>query len=430
MSKPKLSKEQIVTINVLCSHGSANAETARRLGVTEGAVRYHLRRKAAGAEDGRKRTCLVERLGLVEVVDAWWSRSVDDSSGGRPPSVESLHRFLVEEHGFEGSYKSVRKWVRGRFPAPKLRPYRRVETPPGAQGQADWAEEKVDIGDASGPTKLYAFVLELSHSRMAAVVWSRSMDQLSWHRCHNEALRRLGGVPAVIRIDNLKTGVSRGAGPWGEINGQYRSYAKAVGFHVDPHEARCPESKGKVERQVRVVHGLGASGLHFESLEHLQSWTDGRMEQSAGRRRCAATGRSVLESWQAERPRLGALPEHMPEPFDVIVERAVHQDCTVRFEGRSYSVPFAFCGRTVEVRGCAGSVQVVDGPTGRVIARHERGTEATLVIDPAHYEGVSTERVERPKPLGRMARRLQEIAEMPVERRPMDLYAALAEVAR
>jgi hypothetical protein len=29
-----------------------------------------------------------------------------------------------------------------------------------------------------------------------------------------------------------------------------------------------------------------------------------------------------------------------------------------------------------------------------------------------------------------MARKLQEIAALPVERRPMDLYAALAEVAR
>jgi hypothetical protein len=35
-----------------------------------------------------------------------------------------------------------------------------------------------------------------------------------------------------------------------------------------------------------------------------------------------------------------------------------------------------------------------------------------------------------PKPLGRMAKKLEEIAQMPVERRPVDLYAALAEVAR
>jgi hypothetical protein len=35
-----------------------------------------------------------------------------------------------------------------------------------------------------------------------------------------------------------------------------------------------------------------------------------------------------------------------------------------------------------------------------------------------------------PKPLGRMARKFQEIVAQPVVRRPVDLYAALAEVAR
>ena len=42
----------------------------------------------------------------------------------------------------------------------------------------------------------------------------------------------------------------------------------------------------------------------------------------------------------------------------------------------------------------------------------------------------STEEKLAPPPLGRMGRRLQEIAPLPVEARPLDLYAALAEVAR
>ena len=52
------------------------------------------------------------------------------------------------------------------------------------------------------------------------------------------------------------------------------------------------------------------------------------------------------------------------------------------------------------------------------------------MIEPACYEGPGTAQVLPPKPLGRMARKLQEIAALPVERRPVDLYAALAEVAR
>ena len=53
-----------------------------------------------------------------------------------------------------------------------------------------------------------------------------------------------------------------------------------------------------------------------------------------------------------------------------------------------------------------------------------------ILIDPTCYEGPGTAEVIPPKPLGRMARKLQEIAALPVERRPIDLYAAVAEVAR
>ena len=41
----------------------------------------------------------------------------------------------------------------------------------------------------------------------------------------------------------------------------------------------------------------------------------------------------------------------LPEPFDLAVTRTVQRDCTVNFEGRSYSVPFVLTGLAVEVRG-------------------------------------------------------------------------------
>ena len=110
------------------------------------------------------------------------------------------------------------------------------------------------------------------------------------------------------------------------------------------------------------------------------------------------------------------------------VTRRVHGDCTVNFEDRTYSVPFVLCGREVEVRGCSGTVQVLCD--SRVVAEHPRGTAERVLIQPAHYDGPGNERVVPPTPLGRMGRRLQEIVSLPVEQRPLDLYAALAEVAR
>ena len=257
----KLTREQIVTIEVLQERGQSQCQTAQILGVSEGAVRYHLRR-------AREEPPMAGRSPRESSNSAWprpsptGGRPRSRSSGKqRPPSVQLLHEFLRAEYGYDGSYKSVRKFVRARYGRPPIRPFRRVETPPGAQTQSDWGEfRRVDLGDPDGPTTVYAFVMVLSHSRKEAVVWSRSMDQLAWHHVHNEAYRRLGGVAAVNRIDNLKTGIAHGCGAWGQINEQYRVYARTMGFHVDACEVRAPEQKGKTERRVGDCKGLDVAG--------------------------------------------------------------------------------------------------------------------------------------------------------------------------
>jgi hypothetical protein len=91
-------------------------------------------------------------------------------------------------------------------------------------------------------------------------------------------------------------------------------------------------------------------------------------------------------------------------------------------------VPFRLVGQSVEIRGGARHVLVLD--RGVVVARHPRRSEARIVIDPSHYDGKATAEVLPPPPLGRMGRRLLEIAALEPQRRPLDLYAALAEVAR
>jgi len=136
----------------------------------------------------------------------------------------------------------------------------------------------------------------------------------------------------------------------------------------------------------------------------------------------------VAEAGAEERRLLTPLPETVPEPFDLVAARRVGRDGLVAFEGRQYSVPFRLVGETVEVRGVAGAVQVLKDCA--IVASHPRGTERRLVIDQRHYDGPSTERVIAPPPLGRMGARIQELATMPVARRSIDLYAALAEVAR
>lgn len=424
---PKLTPEEIVTLQVLKDKGQSQSQIAQTLGVTEGTVRYHLRRH--GRQDGRKNKPK-KAAPWTDAIDLWVVQHQPAAPGAsdRPLCVQALFDWLRAEHGYAGSYKSVLRFVRGRYPRPRLRPFRRVETPPGAQAQVDWGEfPHIDLGD--GPETLYGFVLVLAHSRKEALIWCRSMDQLAWHHAHTEAFRRLGGIPAVLRIDNLKTGVGHGAGPWGQINQAYRSYANGLGFHIDACLPRCPEDKGKVENKVRdLKRRLRLEGQWFDGLGGLQAWTDQELARSAQRRICPATGESVEASWRAEQSRLRPLPAVLPVAFDVALPRTVQKDCTVHFEGRAYSVPFVLTGLVVEVRGCAEVVQVLH--QGQVVACHPRHSRSRLLLEPAHYEGPGDERVAPPVPLGKMGQKLQEILEMPVEQRPLDLYAALAEVAR
>ena len=419
----RLRGEEVVTIQVLHERGMSGRGIARQLGVHENAVRYRLQRLASGAVDGRSAK-MHSAEPWAEAI-AHWMKSGEAARG---VNGLALYEWLVAEHGYPGSYKAIQRFVRAKYPKPKLRVRRRIETPPGAQAQADWAEfPSLVVGGE--PVYLHAFHLVLSHSRMEAIVWSERADELAWLTVHNGALQRLGGVPAVIRVDNTKTAIAHGAGPWGVINERYATYARTLRFHVDATRPRAPQEKGKVERRI-LAHktGFDPRRRRWRDLAELQGETDAAVERSAKRRICPATGLSVWESFVAEQAQLQPLPERLPDPFDLVAQRRVAIDSTVQFEGRTYSVPFRFADQVVEVRGCASTVQV--WTEGQIVASHARHTRSRILLDPAHYEGPSTQRIQAPTPLGRMGRRLQEISAMVPERRPIDLYAALAGVAR
>ena len=417
----KLDAEGRVTIQQLATRGHGGREIARLLGVCESTVRYHLEREAVGAVDGRSRQPQVA-AGWSEAIATYVERSPE-----APVNLAALHDWLIEEHDYTGSLRSVQRYYVAQFPRPKRRARRRVETPPGAQAQIDWAEWP-GISIAGRRVYAHEFHMRLSHSRMGARVWSPRKDQLAWHHAHNESFRRLEGVAATVRADNEKTAVSRGAGAWGELNESYRKYARAVRFHIDLCPPRSPRFKGKVERGIRGDRTWREiEERDWESWDELQAWTDRRVLHEAERRICPATGTRVIDAWEAEKRFLAPVPL-LPEPFDVAVVRGVADDCTVGFEGRRYSVPFELFHQRVEVRGCSHVVQVYS--RGAIVAQHPRQGRERIVIDPRHYEGESTQHVLSPVPLGRMGRRLAEIAAMAPETRPLDLYAALAAVAR
>jgi len=413
----KLSERQLVCAEVLLERGWSMRRTAKELGVDESTLRYRMARRQAGPVDGRSgKPELCDPFAAVIAV--WLERQQDVP---RPESVRSLYEELVLEHGFAGSYKAVLRYVRRRIAPPPVRPKRRVETRPGAQAQVDWLETRLHIEELGGLIELSAFLMTLSHSRMWALIWSLTEDLLSWLHCHNEAFLRLGGLPLLLRIDNLRTAVAAGGGSWATLNAGYESYCRQLGVFPDPCRIRRPSDKGKVERRGRDVKWLQVrEGERFTSLETLQTTSDARIQARAGRLICPVTGRTVLISWEEEKLVLQPLPVTLPVPFDVQVSRVVGADCLVNFEGRQYAVPFTHVGRSVEVRGCARTVAIFS--QNELLVTYPRHTQCRLLLDQRCYEGEGTDRVLPPTPLGRRARQIVLPRSWEAPRRPIDQY--------
>ena len=399
----KLSKEQVMVAKGMVERGTSVRQLARQLGVTEGALRYRLKKLEEGPPRDERTDQPTALDGHEEAVEAI-QRALGDgrlTGEGWPVQARQIYELLVRDHGYEGSYQAVVRHLRRKHGRPRLQALRRVETPPGVQAQHDWFEVRVPLGVRE--RRVQALIGTLSHSRAKFCWVSEDQSQLAWHTGHLELFRRYDGVPLWVRIDNLKTGVARGAGPTAVLNRSYEVFARTCGFEIDPCRPATGSHKGKAERGVRTLRSAFGEVLRrgANSLEELIGLLDARARALMDQLTCPVTGTTVAEAFGAEQRAMQPLPT-TAEPFDVVVSRRVSRDWLISFEGRRYSVPFAWVGRNVDVPGTLRHV-VVRG-AGEEIARYARGTRARLLIDPDHYEGPSNREVERPTPLGRRAR--------------------------
>jgi len=91
----RLSREVRMTIQSLAHHGQANRAVTRMLGVSEGTVRYHRRRQASGAIDGRARQPSQAAAYHTAILDHLAAR--DETT---PSNSTELHAWLVREHDY------------------------------------------------------------------------------------------------------------------------------------------------------------------------------------------------------------------------------------------------------------------------------------------------------------------------------------------
>src|SRR5215469_12032019 len=264
-------------------------------------------------------------------------------------SAQRIYQDLLTEHGFTGSYYSVRRFVR-HLDATQELPFRRLECGPGEEAQVDFGTGAPVVSPDGKRRRTHVFRIVLSHSRKAysEAVYRQSTDDFL--RCLENAFWHFGGVLQRLILDNLRAAVSKADWYDPDLNPKVRSFGQHYGVVLWPTRPYTPRHKGKVERGVDYVQENALKGRTFTALEEENRFLLAWEGSVADTRLHGTTRRQVGSHFLAvERPALQPLPLERFPCFQE-AQRVVHRDGHVEVDKAYYSVPPEYLARTVWVR--------------------------------------------------------------------------------
>ena len=280
---------------------------------------------------------------------------------------------LVDTHGFTGGYQSVKRFVRTLRGASSPEARAIIETRLGEECQVDYGTgPMVRDPDTGKYRRTRLFVLTLGRSRKAVRLLVFRSSARVWAELHEKAFRRLGGVPRVVVLDNLREGVLSPDFYDPGLNPLYRDVLAHYGVTALPCKVRDPDRKGKVESGINYAQMTPLKGKKFESLAEAQAYLDHWEERWADKRIHGRTKRQVAAMFAEEKPFLQALPLESFRYYQ-FGERTVHLDGCVEVEAAYYGAPPGWIGRQVDVQWDAMFVRLLDPHTGELLREHLSG---------------------------------------------------------
>ena len=290
----------------------------------------------------------------------------------RGRNAMAIWQDLVDTFGFTARYASVKRFVAKLRGPVSPEACGIIETAPGEEAQVDYGTGPMVRDPHSGKyRRTRLFVLTLGYSRKSVRLLVFSSSARVWAELHEKAFARLGGVPRIVVLDNLREGVLAPDIYDPSINLLYRDVLAHYDAIAMPCRVRDPDRKGKVEAGVAHAQKTPLKGLRFESLEEAQAYLDRWEERWADTRIHGTTKRQVSVMFAEERPALRALPL---EPFRYYQygERTVHLDGCVEVEAAYYGAPPGWIGRRIRVQWDSLYVRLLDPATGQLLREHLR----------------------------------------------------------
>lgn len=249
---------------------------------------------------------------------------------------------------------------------------------PGQKLFVDFAGKKLSyLDEETGElVQVEVFVASMPYSDYGFVLCVPSQKKEDFVYAIRRCMEYMGGVPAIVVPDNLKSAVRKSHKYEPELNRAIEDMGNHYGFAVIPCQPHEPTQKALVENHVKLAYRHIYAKMHgriFFSLQELNEEVL-RLLEEHNRTRMQKRPYSREENFFAnEKPNLKPLPEVEYE-IKEYATLTVQQNCCVELRRDSvthfYSVPYVYVGRKAEVVFTRSTVVIyVDGQR---VATHPR----------------------------------------------------------
>lgn len=287
----------------------------------------------------------------------------------------------LKECGFNKSYNSLSLYIRKHNI--KNNTCIRFHTKSGEEAQVDFGDVGRQYDKNGKHRKAYVFNMRLSYSRLDyyEVVFDQTVD--TWIKCHINAFKFFGGVPQIIKLDNLKAGVINANFHEPIYQKEYKRLANHYGCWLSPCRPYQPQEKGKVESGIKYVKNNFFAGRKFDNNKEM-SYQLNKWLALANTRIHGTTKSRPNDIFQKEES--SCLIKLPLEEFDMAANytRKVHKDCHIILHNNYYSVPSKYVSQEVLVLLSSNLVKIY--VEDELIATHARSNgNGVFTTNTAHY---------------------------------------------
>jgi len=297
-------------------------------------------------------------------------------------TAQRIWQDLREEYGFGYCYASVKRFVRHvKQRRPEVAGV--MEHPPGREAQVDFVQGPPTLHPTEGRWRrpwILRVTLSCSRHGYEEAMWAQ--DRVHFLRAIEHAFLDFGGVPEILRHDNLKAAIVRACLYDPDVSELYAAFARHWGFVPLPARPRHPEEDGIVENSGGYVKDNAVKGRRFDSLEELNAYL-ARWNRTIARLRIHGTTRKQVYAHflEVDKPALKPLAQECFNLFNVGT-RTVHPDGHIQIDDAYYSVPHTLVGEHVRVQWDERLLRVYAG--GKCVAVHSRTAVGTFATRNEH----------------------------------------------